>query len=147
MTVVVRDARLEDETRWRKLWAGYLAFYRVSVAPDITDMTWRRIFDPASAMFMRVAEIDGEAKGFALCLTHESTWTREPECYLEDLFVDEGTRGQGIGRALLDDLVSLCKANGWARLYWHTEQNNATARKLYDSYVKSDGLIRYRIKF
>ncbi|NTF53553.1 GNAT family N-acetyltransferase [Rhizobium rhizogenes] len=147
MTVVVRDAKPEDETRWRKLWAGYLAFYRADLAPDITDMTWRRIFDPASAMFMRVAEVDGEVKGFALCLTHESTWIREPECYLEDLFVDEGTRGQGVGRALLDDLVSLCKTNGWARLYWHTEEDNATARKLYDSYIKSDGLIRYRIKF
>lgn len=147
MSVVVRDAKPEDEARWRKLWAGYLAFYRADVAPDITDMTWRRIFDPASAMFMRVAEVGGEIKGFALCLTHESTWLRAPECYLEDLFVDEGARGQGVGRALLDDLVALCKKNGWARLYWHTEENNATARKLYDSYIKSDGLIRYRIKF
>lgn len=147
MTVVVRDAKPEDEAHWRKLWAEYLAFYRASVAPDITDMTWRRVFDPASAIFMRVAEVEGEIKGFALCLTHEGTWIRTPECYLEDLFVDESTRGKGIGRALLDDLLALCEKNGWARLYWHTEENNARARKLYDSYVESDGLIRYRIKF
>jgi GNAT superfamily N-acetyltransferase len=147
MTVVIRDARPEDETRWRKLWADYLAFYGVGIAPDITDKTWRRVFDPASAIFMRVAEVDGEVKGFTLCLTHEGTWVRAPDCYLEDLFVDESTRGQGVGRALLDDLVALCKKNGWARLYWHTEENNATARKLCDSYVESDGHIRYRINF
>jgi GNAT superfamily N-acetyltransferase len=82
-----------------------------------------------------------------LCLTHEGTWVRAPDCYLEDLFVDASARGKGVGRALLDDLVALCKARGWTRLYWHTEETNATARKLYDSYVESDGHIRYRISF
>ncbi|MGY5778014.1 N-acetyltransferase family protein [Rhizobium sp. LEGMi135b] len=145
MTVTIRDARPEDEASWRALWDGYLAFYRVTIAPDITDATWRRVFDPASAIFMRVAEVDGEVKGFTLCVTHEGTWTLAPDCYLEDLFVDESARGRGVGRALLDDLVALCKKNSWARLYWHTEEGNATARKLYDTYVKSDGHIRYRI--
>ena len=93
MTVMIRDAKPEDETRWRKLWADYLAFYGVGIAPDITDKTWRRVFDPASAIFMRVAEVDGEVKGFTLCLTHEGTWVRTPDCYLEDLFVDENARG------------------------------------------------------
>ena len=147
MTVTIRDARPEDEARWRALWDGYLAFYRVTIAPEITDATWRRIFDPASAIFMRVAEVDGEVKGFTLCITHEGTWTLAPDCYLEDLFVDESARGHGVGRALLDDLVALCKTNGWARLYWHTEEGNATARKLYDTYVESDGHIRYRVSF
>lgn len=147
MTVTIRDPGPEDEARWRALWDGYLSFYGVTVAPDITDATWRRVFDPASAIFMRVAEVDGEVKGFTLSLTHEGTWVRAPDCYLEDLFVDESARGRGVGRALLDDLVALCKTNGWARLYWHTEEGNATARKLYDTYVKSDGHIRYRISF
>ena len=147
MTLVIRDAKPEDEAAWRKLWADYLAFYGVGIEPDITDKTWSRVFDPASAIFMRVAELDSEVRGFTLCLTHEGTWVRAPDCYLEDLFVHEGARGHGIGRALLDDLVDLCKHNGWARLYWHTEESNATARKLYDSYVESDGHIRYRINF
>ena len=145
MTVTIRDARPEDEKRWRALWDGYLAFYGVTISPDITDATWRRVFDPASAIFMRVAEVDGKVKGFTLCITHEGTWVQAPDCYLEDLFVDESARGHGVGRALLDDLVDLCKKNGWARLYWHTEESNATARKLYDTYVESDGHIRYRI--
>lgn len=147
MTVRIRDARPDDEARWRKLWADYLAFYEVDVDPDITDLTWSRVFDPASAIFMRVAEIDGEILGFALCLTHEGTWIRRLDCYLEDLFVDASARGKGVGRALMDDLVAMCKANGWERLYWHTSEDNRTARKLYDQYVESDGHIRYRINF
>lgn len=147
MTVTIRDAKPEDETRWRALWADYLAFYEVTVDADITDSTWRRGFDPASAIFMRVAELDGEVVGFTLCLTHEGTWIRGKDCYLEDLFVSEKVRGKGVGRALMDDLVDLCKKNGWSRLYWHTSVQNKTARALYDTYVESDGHIRYRINF
>ena len=145
MTVTIREARPEDEARWRALWADYLAFYGVGISDDITDLTWRRVFDPASAIFMRVAVIDDVVMGFALCLTHEGTWTSGLDCYLEDLFVDAGVRGRGIGQALLDDLVALSKASGWTRLYWHTDETNSTARKLYDRFVQSDGHIRYRI--
>ena len=60
MTVTIRDARPEDESRWRDLWKDYLAFYGVTVDAGITDFTWRRVFDPASAIFMRVAEVDGQ---------------------------------------------------------------------------------------
>lgn len=145
MTVTIRDARLQDESRWRELWADYLTFYDVTVDADITDQTWRRVFDPASAIAMRVAEVEGRVMGFALYLTHEGTWIRTRDCYLEDLFVDPDARGKGVGRALIDDLVALGKAKGWSRLYWHTSEQNKTARALYDSYVKSDGHIRYRI--
>ncbi|MGO7565262.1 GNAT family N-acetyltransferase, partial [Rhizobium johnstonii] len=27
MTVTIREARPEDEARWRELWAAYLVFY------------------------------------------------------------------------------------------------------------------------
>jgi GNAT superfamily N-acetyltransferase len=147
MTVTIRDARPHDEARWRELWAGYLAFYDVTIDADITDLTWRRVFDPASAIAMRVAEIDGDVVGFALYLTHEGTWISGRDCYLEDLFVDSEARGAGAGRALMDDLVALCRSSGWSRLYWHTSEQNETARALYDSYVESDGHIRYRINF
>jgi GNAT superfamily N-acetyltransferase len=75
------------------------------------------------------------------------TRVKTPDCYLEDLFVDGAIRGKGTGRALMDDLIAICAEKGWSRLYWNTDENNHRAQKLYDSYVKSDGHIRYRIKF
>jgi GNAT superfamily N-acetyltransferase len=143
----IRDAEPADEAAFRKLWADYLAFYKVTLAEDVTDHTWSRILDPASRVAMRVAEVDGQLAGFAIHHFHDSTWVKTPDCYLEDLFLDETFRGKGIGRALMEDLVALCAQNGWSRLYWHTDEGNLTARKLYDSFVKSDGHVRYRIKF
>ena len=146
-SVSVRAARPEDESRWRELWADYLTFYELTLDPAITDATWQKAIGDRSGIFMRVAEIDGQVVGFSLSLTHEGTWIHNLECYLEDLYVDASARGKGVGRALLDDLVGLCRDNDWSRLYWHTAEDNGTARKLYDSYVKTDGHIRYRIEF
>ncbi len=57
-------------------------------------------------------------------MLHAGTWTEQPICYLEDLFVDPALRGKGIGEALIDDLIAQAKEHGWSRLYWHTRENN-----------------------
>jgi len=145
MTLEIRTAERLDEADWRKLWQGYLTFYEVDIAPEVTDKTWARILDPASPLTCRLAVLDGRVTGFAIHFTHPSTWVISDDCYLEDLYVDSDVRGAGIGRALLDDLVALGEKSGWARLYWHTDQNNHRARKLYDSYVEVDGHVRYRL--
>ena len=145
MTLEIRTAERSDEADWRRLWNGYLAFYKVDVPAEVSDRTWARILDPASPLTCRVAIFDGNLAGFAIHFTHPSTWVMTDDCYLEDLYVDEAIRGAGIGRALLDDLVAIAERNGWSRLYWHTDENNHRARKLYDTYVEVDGHVRYRM--
>jgi ribosomal protein S18 acetylase RimI-like enzyme len=146
MAIEIRDAILADESNWRGLWAAYLTFYKVDVAPCVTNTTWKRIMDPASPINMRVALIENKVVGFAIYLNHPSTWVENEDCYLEDLFIDETLRGQGIGRALIDNLMALGREKGWERIYWHTDENNIRARRLYDSYTKTDGHVRYRIR-
>lgn len=146
MTFAIRTATPADETEWRGLWAQYLAFYDVRLAETITQATWARIINPASPVSARLAWKDGGPVGFAIHHHHASTWVAGDDCYLEDLFVAEAARGLGVGRALIDDLLGIARARGWHRLYWHTDEDNARARALYDDYAASDGHIRYRLK-
>ena len=146
MALEIRDARPEDEQAWRALWAGYLTFYKVTLDPEVTAATWARILDPRSPVSMRVADVDGKLGGFAIHLSHPSTWVKNDDCYLEDLYLDDAFRGHGIGRALMEDLIAICREKGWERLYWHTDEGNVRARKLYDTYVKDDGHVRYRMR-
>ena len=146
MALEIRDAVAGDEAAWRPLWAGYLAFYRTDVPEEVTAFTWARILDAASRVSMRVAVEDGRMLGFAIHHYHDSTWDIAPEGYLEDLYVDETIRGKGVGRALVDDLIVISKRHGWRGIYWHTNEDNERARRLYDSYIKSDGHIRYRLR-
>lgn len=143
---MIRDAEVGDEAAWRGLWSQYLAFYEVDLTPEVTAATWSRLMDHSSPMKMRLAVEDGTPVGFAIHLHHPSTWVAGEDCYLEDLFLAPEARGKGLGRALIDDLIALARARGWQRLYWHTDEGNTTARKLYDSYVQTDGHLRYRLK-
>ncbi len=107
----------EDAADWRGLWAGYCAFYETQVSASVTARTFARMIDPAAPLFGRVAELNGRVVGFSISILHDGTWVEAPICYLEDLFVAPEARGQGVGRALIDDLLELGRAAGWSRLY------------------------------
>ena len=47
-----------------------------------------------------LAEDAGEAVGFALFFHNYSTWEGRAGIYVEDLFVEERARGQGLGREI-----------------------------------------------
>jgi GNAT superfamily N-acetyltransferase len=143
---MIRDTTPADRRAFLALWQGYLAYYGVDLAPEVTAATWARLLDPASPVKARLAEVDGQVMGFAIHLHHPSTWVLTEDCYLEDLFVAPEARGQGLGRALIDDLIALARAKGWGRVYWHTRIDNEKARALYDQYVGWDDHIRYRLK-
>ncbi|MEO7548500.1 MAG: GNAT family N-acetyltransferase, partial [Ramlibacter sp.] len=67
-------------------------------------------------------------------------------CYLEDLYVLPSARGHGIGKGLIEWLRNAMRAEGWARVYWVTRQDNANARRLYDQFTQADGYVRYVIR-
>ena len=144
-TLEIRDARPGDLAEWMPLWEGYLTFYKVTIAPEITMATWARILDPMNPLTSRVVTVGGRLVGFANHHTHLTTWDVRPVAYLEDLFVSPDARGLGVGRALIDDLVELGKSADWASIYWITADDNRTAQTLYDSYNKRDPFIRYSI--
>jgi len=144
--VSIRDPLAADEMAWRDLWSQYNDFYQKEVPEAVTAHTWRRILDPTSAMFGRLAVVGDTIVGFSVSVLHDSSWTMAPVCYLEDLFVAPEFRRRGCGRLLIQDLVDRAKAEGWARLYWHTRQNNP-ARHLYDEFAEADDFVRYRLFF
>ena len=145
MTLKIADATSADKTAWQGLWQKYLAFYKVTLLPEVTDLTWARMLDPTSRLSGRFAFVDGIMVGFAIHHHHASTWVAGDDCYLEDLFLKKTARGLGIGRALIDDLIDISRQKGYKRLYWHTDKGNVTARRLYDHFAKEDGHVRYRM--
>ena len=143
---VIRSALPGDEAAWRRLWRGYCDFYGAALPAEVTARTWKRILDPDSAVMCIVAEVDGQVYGFANCVVHENTWETQPVCYLEDLFVLPSARGHGVGMALVEWLRNAMRAEGWARLYWMTREDNQQARKLYDRFCEADEFVRYVIR-
>ena len=143
--VEVRFIRPDDQNRWSEMWRDYLAFYKQSLAPEITSETCRRFLDDKCPMFCLVAENDaGSLIGFATHVVHPGTWGMGNVCYLEDLYVSPDARRMGVARHMIETLIQMGKEQNWYRLYWHTDDDNHTARALYDKigtltdYVKYD---------
>jgi GNAT superfamily N-acetyltransferase len=142
--IIIRKAEARDEARWRELWADYVAFYRGSVPEEATAATWARLLDPGSQIDCLVAERAGRVEGICNYLFHDSTWSTQPICYLQDLFVDHAARGSGLAKRLILACEDEAKARGAFRLYWQTQEYNAPARSLYDTIVPRSSFIVYR---
>jgi GNAT superfamily N-acetyltransferase len=142
--VAIRPLGPEDRADWEPLWAGYLAFYEATIPSTVTETTWARLNDPAEPMHALGAFVDGQLVGIVHYLFHRSTWTTGDYCYLQDLFTDEAARGRGAGRALIEAVYQRATAAGASRVYWLTQEGNATARALYDKLADRSGFIQYR---
>jgi GNAT superfamily N-acetyltransferase len=79
-----------------------------------------------------IAEVDGEAAGFALFFYNYSTWRGRPGIHLEDLFVYPRFRGQGLGKALLARVAARAAEQGCVRLQWDVLDWNQTAIDFYE---------------
>jgi GNAT superfamily N-acetyltransferase len=137
-----------DFSQWLPLWKGYNEFYgrsgKTALPDEITQTTWARFFDVYEPIHAMVAESDGELVGLVHYLFHRSTISISPTCYLQDLFTRESTRGQGVGRQLINAVYEQAKLAGVARVYWQTHESNSSAMKLYDQLADRSGFIVYR---
>ena len=127
------------------MWAGYCDFYAVEIPQHVTDFTWNRISADVGEVrgLLALDSTTGTAVGFANYIVHPYTWSEQPACYLEDLFVRPAARGSGAGRKLLERLMDLAQSQHWSRVYWMTRENNGVARRLYDAFAAPDDFIRY----
>jgi GNAT superfamily N-acetyltransferase len=142
--IVIRPVGKDERAAWEPLWDGYIAFYKATLAPGVSDVTWMRFHDPDQPMFLLGAYVDGKLTGIVQYLFHRSTWSAADYCYLGDLFVAESARGLGLGRALIEAVYEKARAAGASRVHWLTHTTNAQARILYDQVAENPGFIQYR---
>ena len=145
MNIEIRPLAQTDNAAWRELFAGYLHFYKTELTQEQIELTFKRLLDPNFNLYGKVVEIDGKPLGLAHFSYQTSSWASKDYCYLEDLFVSPESRGQGLGRALIESVKAEAISHGSSRLYWNTDADNSTARKLYNSFTLESGKVQYRI--
>ncbi|WP_217184232.1 GNAT family N-acetyltransferase [Streptomyces sp. AC495_CC817] len=141
----IRPLTPDDRDDWRGLWDGYLTFYESDVPEHVTETTFRRIVEDREVHGVIARDDTGRAIGLVHWLTHASTWSDTDYCYLEDLFVAPDVRGGGVGRALIAHVTDWARSNGSSKVYWLTQEGNATARRLYDAVATNSGFTHYEI--
>nr|WP_321241237.1 GNAT family N-acetyltransferase [uncultured Tolumonas sp.] len=134
----------EHYAQWLPLWQGYQRFYQTVIPDETTQTTWQRLLDPQEPMQAALAWLDGVAVGMVHRITHRSTWTVGNYVYLQDLFVTDAVRGQGVGRALIEHVYAQASAQGASRVYWLTHETNQQAMALYEQVAQRSGFIQFR---
>jgi GNAT superfamily N-acetyltransferase len=145
--VTIRPLRRDERADWEPLWKGYQAFYKVVIPDETSAVTWARLHDPDEPMGALGAYLDGKLCGIVHYIFHRSCWSVGDYCYLQDLFVAEGVRNRGLGRALILAVEERARAGGASRVHWLTHETNSDARALYDKLAERPGFIQYRKLF
>jgi GNAT superfamily N-acetyltransferase len=141
----VRALASGDEPAWRALWRAYLAFYGTELPETVYRTTFDRLIDPAFPdLHGLVALDDGRPVGLAHYIFHRHGWQVEDVTYLQDLYVEPGTRGTGAGRALIEAVYAAADTAGRPNVYWLTQMDNVTARRLYDRIGTATPFIKYK---
>ena len=78
-----------------------------------------------------LAEFEQKVVGQALFFKNFSTFLGKPGIYLEDLYVKPDMRGKGIGKALLDKIISIAKERNYGRVEWSVLDWNEPAIDFY----------------
>ncbi|MCO6388142.1 GNAT family N-acetyltransferase [Aliihoeflea sp. 40Bstr573] len=142
--VTVRDLTRDDQADWKRLWTGYLAFYRTELPEEVYETTWRRLFTPGEFEPRAMLAIaDGRAVGLVHFLQHRTCWSTANNLYLQDLYAAPDMRGKGVGRALIEAVYAKADAAGIRNVYWMTEEDNTVDRQLYDRVARRTGFIEY----
>jgi len=133
--VTIRCAEAKDGDVFLSLLAG-LAEYESYDPPGEAER--KRLLEDAFGERPRfsvfLAEVEGQAAGYALVFeTYSSFWAR-PKLYLEDLFVKPEFRGHGVGQALFKFCARVAVERGCVRMQWIVLDWNTSAMKFYEGH-------------
>jgi ribosomal protein S18 acetylase RimI-like enzyme len=92
-----------------------------------------RLIADDSTEFLLAYEGDSQAVGVCQLRYRLSVWTGEDDCWLEDLFVTDGARSGGHGRALVEAALESARARGCRRIELDVNEQNTGAIRFYES--------------
>jgi GNAT superfamily N-acetyltransferase len=144
-TVKIRQATLDDpkvltDLAYTTFWDAFA--HHPKNAPDDLNHYMRQAFnleqttkelDDENSLFL-IAEIDGEAAGYAKLITNtiEDGITAERPIELNRLYSHQQFLGKGIGQALMDACLDRAKADGHDVMWLGVWEFNPRAQRFYE---------------
>lgn len=126
----ISRATLADLPELHALVEGYRAFYKQAASDKTLNYLQQRLKNDEAIVF--IARVEGKAVGFTLLYPTFSTVSLSTIWLLNDLFVVESARGQGIANELMDVAEAAAKAAGATRVFLRTANDNLPAQALYE---------------
>jgi ribosomal protein S18 acetylase RimI-like enzyme len=99
---------------------------------QIRETTSVLLKDPDTDFLLAAANQEGPAVGICQLRYRLSVWTGAEDCWLEDLYVHDGARGTGLGRALVTAAAERAAERGCRRMELDVNEQNTAAIAFYE---------------
>jgi len=132
----IRDASRKEIPVVMDLVKRLAVYEKLTDSFTATEELYRRYGWGKDAIFKALL-VENESRegprylGFALYYFTFSTFTGKPTLWLEDIYVPEELRGQGVGRALLRRLAQIAVEKDCGRMEWTVLDWNQPSRQFY----------------
>ncbi|MFM9413316.1 N-acetyltransferase family protein [Peptococcus simiae] len=128
--IIIRSAQVEDGPLMRAFMKKLGRYQKMEdhITATADQLAHLVASGQARAFF---AEREGEVVGFLFAYTVCSAFIGASGYYIDALYIDEGFRSQGIGRALMVQMAKECVAAGFGRLEWGCLDWNQPALDFY----------------
>lgn len=92
----------------------------------------RLMDDPGTAFLLGAPDDDSAPAGVVQLRFRFGVWHAAEDCWLEDLYVREDSRGAGLGAALVEAALEHARHRGCARMELDVNEANPAALALYE---------------
>ncbi|MFP6584480.1 MAG: GNAT family N-acetyltransferase [Candidatus Hydrogenedentota bacterium] len=133
MSYTIKRANSDDLDAVAHLFDGYRVFYEQASDIDrARNFMEERLRLEDSVVFLVVEDDTGRALGFVQLYPLFSSVSTQRSWLLNDLFVAEAGRKQGVGEALMQRAEDHARETGTIGLILNTAHTNTTAQRLYE---------------
>ena len=148
-SVVVRSATAED-------YAGAVRLFHAHMGAgfDLDENLWKAVCTTDSHRAFVATTESGAVVGLAVVVVSDrirlAAGIRRRRFHIDDLIVDPAVRRQGIGKAILEHLIAMARAERPAYIVVTCDFTNVAARRVYESaglYLVRQSSDRFEIAF
>ena len=107
---------------------------------DLVDVVFRK-----KTAGLLVADDCGRLVGYALYFLNISTFKCREGIYVEDIYVKQERRGEGIGSGIFAELGRLAKKNNYGRIEWSCLDWNEPSKTYYKNLGAAPSVVKLAI--
>jgi len=142
--VIVARIAAADRADWERLWREWQTHMSGEVPASVTAASWDLMMRENGGLTALIArDADGAALGFANVSTTPFAWTGGLIVFLQDLFVSEAARGDGVGEALLKAVYAHADAIGADQVFWMVDEDDPRLQGFYARHAICTPYLRY----
>lgn len=131
---------------WGDLYRAFAEARGVAQSEDMRERVWGWLTDPANENECVLARgADGVLVGFAHFAPVHRPLAASVGGVLNDLYVDDRRRGDGVADALLAHLSTVAAARGWSSVRWICASDNARAIAFYERLARRTTFVTYEL--